>query len=298
MTNLEIEAFLEIVRCGNISKAAESLFVTQPALSRRIRTLEGELGYSLFYRKRGIQSIELTQSGRLFIDLAQRYQSLWSDMQSLHNATPKALFRVSSIDSVGTYIFPEVYQSFAEHYPNIKLQLWDYDTNLAYNHMEAGLLDLAFSSDFRYSRKVKTLPAFAEPMCFLCSSQADYPSTVHPSMLEAESEVLVRWSPEYLTWHTRWFPSERRPKIFLEKMSLLEHFLSRERNWAIVPASAAAALKQKSQIQMRQLLDGPPKRTNRYIHIPGQKQEQVELFLSSLKDYLLTVTEYPLEIFL
>lgn len=40
MTKLEVEAFLTIIKCGSISVAAEKLFVTQPALSRRIRALE------------------------------------------------------------------------------------------------------------------------------------------------------------------------------------------------------------------------------------------------------------------
>ena len=44
MTEREIEAFLTIVRTGSISAAAEVLYVTQPALSRRIRALEQELG--------------------------------------------------------------------------------------------------------------------------------------------------------------------------------------------------------------------------------------------------------------
>ena len=44
MTELEIEAFLAIVRTGSISAAAQKLYVTQPALSRRIHALEQELG--------------------------------------------------------------------------------------------------------------------------------------------------------------------------------------------------------------------------------------------------------------
>ena len=45
MTFLEIEAFLNIVQYGSFSAAAEKLYVTQPALGRRIRALEEELGY-------------------------------------------------------------------------------------------------------------------------------------------------------------------------------------------------------------------------------------------------------------
>ena len=55
MTFLEIEAFLKIAQCGSFSAAAEKLYITQPALGRRIRALEEELGYSLFIRNKGVR---------------------------------------------------------------------------------------------------------------------------------------------------------------------------------------------------------------------------------------------------
>ena len=57
MTKLEVEAFLMIVKTGSISAAAQSLFVTQPALTRRVQALEEEIGYKLFERRRGIRNI-------------------------------------------------------------------------------------------------------------------------------------------------------------------------------------------------------------------------------------------------
>lgn len=48
MTNTQLEAFLTLCRYGNITQAAEHLFITQPALSRLIKSLESELGYTLF----------------------------------------------------------------------------------------------------------------------------------------------------------------------------------------------------------------------------------------------------------
>ena len=44
MTQAELEAFLAVVRCGTVSGAAQQLFITQPALSRRLGVLEEELG--------------------------------------------------------------------------------------------------------------------------------------------------------------------------------------------------------------------------------------------------------------
>ena len=58
MTQAELEAFLAVVRCGTVSGAAQQLFITQPALSRRLGVLEEELGYPLLQRGRGRRSGE------------------------------------------------------------------------------------------------------------------------------------------------------------------------------------------------------------------------------------------------
>lgn len=67
MTNLEIEAFLAVVRLGSITAAAQAIFITQPALSRRLQTLEEELGYPLFRRGKGQRNIQLTEEGKAFV---------------------------------------------------------------------------------------------------------------------------------------------------------------------------------------------------------------------------------------
>ena len=58
----QIEGFVEIAQRGNLSRAAEALHVTQPALTARIHALEGELGGPLFVR--GRRGMQLTDAGR------------------------------------------------------------------------------------------------------------------------------------------------------------------------------------------------------------------------------------------
>ena len=53
MTLLEIEAFLAVVKYGTLSTASQNLFISQPALTRRIQIMEQELGYPLFIRQKG-----------------------------------------------------------------------------------------------------------------------------------------------------------------------------------------------------------------------------------------------------
>lgn len=77
MTNTQLEAFLTLCRYGNITQAAEHLFITQPALSRLIKSLESELGYTLFRRGKGQRQAVLTEEG-------QRFRAIAVDMNRLY----------------------------------------------------------------------------------------------------------------------------------------------------------------------------------------------------------------------
>jgi len=67
LSSVQIESFMTLARELNFSRAAESLHITQPALTKRIQNLEETLGQALFVRMHG--GLELTESGRVL----QRY---------------------------------------------------------------------------------------------------------------------------------------------------------------------------------------------------------------------------------
>ena len=71
-----LKYFVAIVDCGNITKAAEQLHITQPTLSRQLNQLEADLGVNLFHRNHKILS--LTEEGLLFKRRAEEILSLVS----------------------------------------------------------------------------------------------------------------------------------------------------------------------------------------------------------------------------
>ena len=64
MDHKDITIFLELVRCRNISKTAENLYLSQSAVSSRLKALEEEMGCQLVLRSKGQRSVELTRQGR------------------------------------------------------------------------------------------------------------------------------------------------------------------------------------------------------------------------------------------
>src|SRR5690554_815200 len=80
MTQRELVYFLAIAREGNISKAAESLFVAQPSLSRCLQKLEADLGVKLF--KRTADGLKPTVAGEYYIKCAESILKMYKGMEN------------------------------------------------------------------------------------------------------------------------------------------------------------------------------------------------------------------------
>ena len=83
MTRTELESFLAVVQAGSLSAAAKNLYITQPALSRRIQSLEQELGYPLLQRSPGVRKATLTAQGEQFVSLATQWMGIWNEAQEI-----------------------------------------------------------------------------------------------------------------------------------------------------------------------------------------------------------------------
>lgn len=116
--------FYEVAKAGNISKAAELLFISQPAVSKSITKLEQSLGHSLFIRsKRGVK---LTEEGKtLFTHLKQAFDSIHTAEQALKRAGALGLgqLRIGVSTSLCKHILLPYLQYFIEENPHIKVSI-------------------------------------------------------------------------------------------------------------------------------------------------------------------------------
>src|SRR2546421_3733117 len=117
---VQIEGFLEVARRGNVSRAAEALFVTQPTLTARLHGLERELGQPLFLRTR--RGMRLTDAGRLFLPYAERaVRSVRDARQALQDAASDSGGRLvlGAAPAVSTYVLPLLLERFATRHPRV-----------------------------------------------------------------------------------------------------------------------------------------------------------------------------------
>lgn len=240
MTHAGIECFLAVCRYKTGSAAAQALYITQSSLSTRLKTLEKELGGRLFHRKKGCREMTLTPAGKEFYELAQQYETLIEKMQAVCRGTPRTL-RISSVNSLATYILPSVYELFLQKQPGIHLELQDMKLPEVGNSIKNGDTDWALTAGKAADNSLLQTAVFSEPMVLICSRNAKYPEPALPTLLPSGEEVYIQWNDDFAKWHQHTF-GERQSQIQVSIMAHLKHFMEKEQCWAIVPVSVAQGL--------------------------------------------------------
>lgn len=118
----QIEAFLAVGTFGGFRRAAGALRVTQPAVSARIKALEGSLGVSLFERGRG--ELALSAAGRALRPHAEQLlQAVALARQAVHNLRPASAgaLQIAAALSICTYLLPDVLKRFQAAHPKVMI---------------------------------------------------------------------------------------------------------------------------------------------------------------------------------
>ena len=135
--------FLAIAREQNITKAAESLFVTQSTLSRQMMDLEKQLGKQLFIR--GKRKITLTEEGTYLRNRAQEILELIDNTESAFRTNEEALSGDITIGCGETAAMDVIIQQFAEfhrRYPDVKFHIHSGDADMVLERLDKGLVDM------------------------------------------------------------------------------------------------------------------------------------------------------------
>lgn len=287
MTEIEIEAFLAAATTGTISAAAKRLFITQPALSRRIHSLEEQLGYALFLRHKGIRNIELTPEGRAFLPIAERWKALFNESKFLsQDQGLQQSFKLGVINSMCTYIMPSTLQSFINNNPECHFSIHQHHSPECYQYIDQGKLDLALVAKEQFYKDVDSIPAFKTRFLLISKAVLADGETIHPSKLDIKGEIRIPWSSEFDIWHDYWFGSAARSRVNLDMMSALEYFINDTSTWAVVPAYIANDLKEKYQLQVYQLQVPPPDITMFCLRRKDNKNPYGKKFVDILKEQL------------
>lgn len=142
MTIRHMMIFLAVYRTGSITRAAEQLFMTQPAVSRAIQEMEKYYGVPLFERIH--QRLSVTEAGKKFYHYALHIVDSFEQMEmEFRNWDELGILRVGATLTVGSMLLPKVLKEFQKMHPGITVRATVNDGSTLETALENNELDLA-----------------------------------------------------------------------------------------------------------------------------------------------------------
>jgi len=192
-----IHYFVAIAEVGNISTAAVKLGIAQPALTRHIKQLEGELSTILFNRlARGVQ---LTASGREFLEYAYRIvNEVAQARQEITglSSKPKGTIVFGASPTLSSILMPRVVSHSLKEFPGINLKLIEGRSIRLNDFLLTGIVDMAILTNPPPSYQLHLTPLISEPLCLVARSGRLPKKT--PSKLEELNDLPLILTPGML----------------------------------------------------------------------------------------------------
>ncbi len=187
----QIEAFVEVVRCGTVSRAAEVLGVTQPALTARLHALEREIRQVLFVRSgRGVR---LTDAGRVFQPHAERALMAVADGRSaiadLASGRAGKLV-IGATGSVSSYVLPKVLKRFRTEHPLVELTVKTGHSEQVLNMVRSELVELAIIRELRFD-DVDVIPLYEDELMLVTHPSHPFARRGSVRLADVVAEGLV-----------------------------------------------------------------------------------------------------------
>lgn len=257
-----VEAFLAIVECGSVTKAADILHITQSSVSYRLRVLEEELGFRLIERNQGIQGVNLTEKGYLYLAVAEKLRHLMDEAEGIREMKTIQSLTIGTADSISRYLLPEFYKQLYKKYKPFVLTQHTLET---YESIQSKEIDIGFVKREYSMPNVLVTKIHEEDMILVrYGKQKDYMLPISPEALDSSQEIFMDWGYSYQIWHDNWW-TPNRYTIRVDAAALIFEMLEDASQWAIVPKSVYETYKDRGNFSRQPLLSSPPKRMSYMI---------------------------------
>ena len=264
----QIEAFLEVARRQNLSRAAEALFVSQPTLTARLQSLEATLGEQLFIRTR--RGMRLTEAGDAFLPYAEHAVAALADgrerLAELRRGVAGRLV-LGAPPTVSTYTLPALLARFSATHPGVRLAV---KTGTSEEVLEMVLHDQVQLGIIRAlaNQEIETIPLYTDTLVLIAGPGhrlARTSSGRQARMADLAGEVLVLFgrSSSYLQFTTATF---RQAGVLpgsvleLDNIEAAKKMVERGLGVSLVPASTVAGELAAGTLARIELVDAAPAR--------------------------------------
>ena len=200
----QIEYFLAIVNCGNFSRAAENLFLSQSSLSKQIKALEDELCTKLFDRRGNI--CKLTETGNIFFKYAlvikQEHTELLESIGTYNSNWFTIKLGSLPILSLPSYGFTATIADFQEQYINYNVEYLEKDQRSILGLLNNHELDFAIlRTDNLDKERYDILDLCLDEFVLLCSKEHLFANKEIVELYELENEKFLLLEQKSQIYH-------------------------------------------------------------------------------------------------
>ena len=176
----QLKAFHKVARTGSFTRAADELFLTQPAVSQQIKALEASFGITLFDRSN--KKVRLSNEGEILLAYTNRLFNIFEEIEVLFDQFEdlrKGRITLGSTAVLGTYFLPRVIGRYSKKYPGIDIDLRMGNSQMVHNWLLEGGVDLGFAGKMKIHPRLKRIPIHREMLLMVCAKDNHLAHLLH-----------------------------------------------------------------------------------------------------------------------
>ena len=188
----KFEIFSTVVELGSLTKAGETLGLSQSAVSHAITSLESEWGFSIL--NRGRSGVHLTSNGERLLkyirEILKWNEEMVQEIANI-NGLEVGTVRIGTISSVSIHWLPEIMKMFYEYHPTIEVKLQEGDYDDVEHWISTGLVDFGFVS-LPTSQHFEVIPLKKDRMLCILSDEHPLAEQNEISFEMIKEEPLIK----------------------------------------------------------------------------------------------------------
>jgi DNA-binding transcriptional LysR family regulator len=194
MISTRHDIFLTVTQQKSFSKAAQALYISQPAVSKHIQSLEAYYKTSLFERK-GLH-IELTAAGKLLFDKLTEVKRIQEqtefEISGIRDVMQsKGVLKLGASTTVALYILPKILSSFNQHYPQIQISSLNRNSELVLEALLKGDINIGIIEGRVKLTNVDYQPFLNDEVIAVCSRKSPIAKKKNYALKEIVSMPVV-----------------------------------------------------------------------------------------------------------
>lgn len=199
MKQLQLKYFLEVIQQNSFTRAAENLFISQSTLSKSIKTLENELGVTLFIREP--RNLKLTDEGKMFYNYAKDILDYCISRTEVFRTAldlKKNTLRFGLPPSAGNVCFSKIIYQYTNKYPAVNLRIFEEKSKKIETMILNGELDLGVIVEPYQNDEVELKSVFRSEAVLAVSNHHRLAKRRQVAFRELKDEPFLLVSKDYM----------------------------------------------------------------------------------------------------